>query len=178
MKRLYSLAIMLMVIVGVMGVPVMAQEDVEETGVLIITVDDGSSLAYADDGETLLLNIVSSVGFAPGYVLNQNGFITTNYGLLDLQNDWSFAGELSASAVLEFGESRLNVVVGEPTYDVATDILTYVVFEIEGVELDKDSLAILPDVTNGSLFIELNTTFLDTLLAGRDERLSATRVRT
>ncbi len=176
MKQLYSLAILFLIAIGLMAVPVMAQDAVmEETGVLIITLDDGSTLVYAEDGETLLLNIVPALDFAPGYIIDESGFNTTNYGLIHLQNDWSFADELVASAVLQLGETHLEVVLADPSYDLSTGIMTYIVLEVDGLELDKDEAFLLPQFNAGSLFIQLDSVFLEGLFAGRDARMAGTR---
>ncbi len=176
MKLRNILILLIIVVLGTSVVPVMAQDEIDDSsGVIAIALSDGSAFAYAEDGETLLLNILSPIDFAPAYRIADGEFRTINYLLADLEGDWNFAEELTAEAVLQLSDARLELIIGAPVYDFETGTFSYVVLDIEGAELDKDGLFVLPEFEEGSLFIRLSTVFLDGLLAGRDARAANTR---
>lgn len=179
MKTRYSLiSLMIILALALMAFPAMAQQDADQddtTGVIAVTLDFGSSLTYAEDGETILLNIMSPTEFAPSVLIVGTDFLTFNYPLLDLQSDWDFSEGLTANAVLDFGEETFEVVIGAPTYDFMTDILTYAVLEFDGLEIDKDNLPLLPEFEIGSLMIRLDGAFVTNITEARAERMGSMR---
>lgn len=164
-----------------LALPVAAQDQeaedftVEEAdGVIAITLTEGTTLEATEDG--YLLTIESALDFAPSYsVTPAEGYNTFNYPLLELQGDWDYAEELTASATLDLNENSYEFDITAPTFDAEAGTLTFSVPEIEGIEMDKDGNPVLPEIESGSLMIRLNGEVLSGLRVGRFERINSTR---
>ncbi|MFW5691192.1 MAG: hypothetical protein ACOCXZ_01715 [Chloroflexota bacterium] len=150
-----------------------APEDVGFSGVIAITLVEGSTLEAVEDG--YVLTVVSPVDFAPSFISSEGSFQTFNYPLFDLQSDWVTADTLEGLAVLDLGDVRLEMTISAPTFDIANGTLSYFVTDLADVEIDKSGDVVLPEVESGSLMIQMDAAFVNSIANARITRLSATR---
>ncbi len=180
MKR--TLALILVLILAVMVAPVAAQDDVaeeDESGLIAVTLGEGSVL-YVNEAGELALDIISPTDFAPSIIMGET-MTTYNYPLIELVSDWAFfegdaeAG-LMGEAVIDLDEIRIEATIGMPDFDTDSGIVTYIIFEAEGIEIDdKTNEYVLPEFETGSMLITMDSEFISNLVVGREARLSEQR---
>jgi hypothetical protein len=103
--------------------------------------------------------------------------------VLELSDDWAYANTLSeealfGSAHLQFGTTSVVLEITSPIYDADAETLSYTATFVEGVDDGtalKDAFAVPAAFDEASLFIELDPTFISTLISGREARASEIR---
>lgn len=144
----------------------------DTTGVIAHVISEGMMVDNGDG--TFLLTVNSPLDFAPSVISSAEFFRTFNYPLIDLYGDWEFASDLEVSAVLDMDDVVLELVLTAPTIDMTTGEFTYLITSATGLTEGKSGFE-LPEISSGSLMINMDYAFVEGIMAGRTERISSTR---
>jgi hypothetical protein len=152
----------------------------EAAGVIVHTFESGAFAENEDGTFTLSLNAVPEIA---ALYFTAPSILARNYNVIELSDDWAFANTLSeealfGSAHLQFDTTSVVLEITSPIYDAETETLTYEATFVEGLDdgtAMKDAFSVPESFDNASLFIELDPTFISTLISGREARASEIR---
>jgi hypothetical protein len=152
----------------------------EAAGVIVHTFESGVFAENEDGTFTLSLNAVPEIA---ALYFTSPSILARNYNVLELSDDWAYANTLSeealfGSAHLQFGTTSVVLEITSPIYDADAETLSYTATFVEGVDDGtalKDAFAVPAAFDEASLFIELDPTFISTLISGREARASEIR---
>lgn len=151
--------------------------DSDLAGALVQVVPSASLVDNGDETWTLTLNEVSSYS---SLVLSSPSFFASNYPLIDIELDWSFAEDLTAEAVIIADEGSFELTLGAPVFNMDENTFSYVVTALVYTPATVDPKAKGPaetpsTINNLSLILNIDNDFLSTFAAARTDRLSSAR---
>lgn len=145
----------------------------DTSGVMVIAVEDGTFAENDDD--TWTFTITASAEFSSVFISEPSVSIQ-NYTLSELSDDWSFATDLLGSSFLQTQDRIFRLTLSVPSFDLESGQISFIVTEASGrITTESKASAIPAQITSGSLYITLDADFLNTLGAGREERLAQFR---